>query len=169
MTLRDLAIGAVCIAVVTACASGGGAPPAVGASGRSCSVDKVDSTFAALGQVYRDCDVDRMATRIATGAHPDLAGVTARPCMSADVEFVVDENGRVISAPVVVVRATSTEFGDAIAATVGSWRYQPAEKDGHPVRQIVKDHEMVQTRTVVVRQGSSPPPMSGSSEPMASC
>jgi hypothetical protein len=132
-------------------------------------VAKVDSAFASLGQVYRDCDVDREATRIANGAHIDLVGVTARPCMSVDLEFVVDENGRAIPAPVVIVRTTSRDFGDAVAASVPSWRYTPAQKDGNPVRQLVKTHEMVQTRTVVVRSNSPVPPTSGSSPPVGSC
>lgn len=161
-------IAAVMLGVVTACASGGGAPPVVGASGRACSVTRVDSAFLALGTVYRDCDVDRPAIRTSMGGHPDFTAVQPLACMSVDLEFIVDEDGKPIPAPLHVLRATSEDFAEAIVATVPGWHYAPAMKDGHPVRQVVHAHEVVQTRVVVAPAGSLPQPMSEAGPPLSS-
>lgn len=165
MRMQDLGIAAVTVGVTIACASGGGAPPAVGSSGRSCAVATIDTTFAGLGPVYRDCDVDQPAKRMAVGGPPNFSGVRPRPCMSVDLEFVVDEHGRPIATPLRIVRATSDDFAQAMAATVPAWHYSPAIKDGHAVRQLVHAHEMVQTRVQRVPMGSGAPPMSEAGEP----
>ncbi len=167
MRIQDLGVAALAVGVTMACASGGGAPPVVGSSGRACSVARIDSTFTALGPVFRDCDVDRPATRTSMASHPDLTGIRPRPCMSVDLEFVVDENGKPIPAPLRIVRATSQDFAEAMAATVPGWHYNPAVKDGHPVRQLVQVHEVVQTRVVRTPLGGSPPPISESGPPLS--
>lgn len=49
-----------------------------------------------------------------------------------EVEFVVDENGRV--AAVKVLRATHPEIAQKVCRTIASWNFTPAEKGGKLVK-----------------------------------
>jgi TonB family protein len=83
---------------------------------------------------------------------------SSRPpaCSSVELEFVVDEDGTVEGKTVHIVRTNNVEYGDAILAAVPSWRYQPATRDGKPVRQIVNEKVALVTQVVVVPKGSTP-------------
>ncbi len=156
--LASLLVAAAGAAFTAGCASSG----AVGVNGRSCTPATVDSTYAALGVVYRNCDVDSPAVAISTNIRPDLQGATALSCMSATVQFVVDEHGHVIPAGATVVRTNLTAFGRMVLDDVPQWTYRPAVKDGVPVRQLVQIKKTVQTSVTRVPVGRAPPTRSGS-------
>jgi hypothetical protein len=144
-----LATGA---AVVAACASGGGAKRS-----ESCGLRTSDSTFLARGPVYRDCAVDRRATATST-RNPDFRPPSYRTtCYYANVEFVVDPTGHVEEGTPRVVSTNETSLGQALLDVVPSWRYEPAQLNGVPVRQIVTEHRAIGVGTVVVPKGSGPP------------
>ncbi|MDB4913376.1 MAG: hypothetical protein JWM95_1020 [Gemmatimonadetes bacterium] len=94
----------------------------------------------ALGTVYRDCAVDTKAKLTSNDIHPDYRP-TQTGCISADVEYVVDEKGMVETKSAHVVRTTKDTFGEAVLSMLPRLRYEPAMRDGVPVRQIVVDHQ----------------------------
>lgn len=144
-------LAAAAVAVTTAAAAGCASSGAVahGNHGRSCTPETVDSAYAALGVVYRNCDVDMEAAAITTPIPSDLGSQSSLACMSATVQFVVDEHGRVLSTGAKVVRANLTAFGRTVLDALPEWTYRPAIKDGAPVRQLVEFKETVLTRTTV--------------------
>jgi len=79
-------------------------------------------------------------------------------CYSADLEFVVDSTGRPETSTARVVRANDSNYAQAVLATVPSWRYEPASRDGMPVRQIVTSHQAA-AQVVVSAPAGSPPPV----------
>ena len=77
-------------------------------------------------------------------------------CYSAEVAFVVDANGRPEPETVRIVRATSPDFGQAVATAVVSWKYRPATIGGQAVRQIVQEKSGISTVLVAVPAGQVP-------------
>ena len=155
MSLRTITIAGVAI-IAGAC---------VTASGKSarrvgCDLSGSDSVFALFGPVYRDCAVDRTAHLLNTQIHPDYRPTNPRPmCYSADLEFVVDSTGRPEVPTVRVVRSNDQGFAESVLAMVRAWKYDPALRDGRPVRQIVTSHQVM--AVVVVRVPAGAPPPSG--------
>jgi hypothetical protein len=153
MSPRTIAVVGIAV-IAGACAS---------ASGKSarrigCDLPERDSVFALIGPVYRDCAVDRTARLLSTQVHPDYRPTTPRStCYSADLEFVVDSAGRPEVPTVRVVRANDQGFAESVLAMVRAWRYDPALRDGRPVRQIVTSHQVMSTMVVVVPKGVPPP------------
>ena len=138
------------------CASAGGAA----GQHRDCGLRPSDSAFAVSGPVFRDCAVDTKAQAVTPNARFDFQperGGAGDACYSAEVEFVVNEAGSPEMKTAKVVRTNDQTFAQAFLTAVGTWRYRPAVKDGHPVRQIVDEQRKVQTATVMVRAGSGPP------------
>lgn len=114
--------------------------------------------YAAAGPVFRDCAVDRRASLLVANPRIDFQPPRAvTNCYSAEVEFVVDTNGTPEMQTAHIVRATDQSFGQAVLTAVAGWRYHPAERDGHRVRQIVEDRRAAQS-VVAVRPADSPPP-----------
>jgi hypothetical protein len=141
--------------VALGCASGGGNPATRGAG---CGLRTSDSVYAARGPVYRDCAVDSKASLLVANPRIDFQPPpAATACYSAELEFVVDTNGTPEMQTALIVRATDQAFGQAVLTAVAGWRYKPAMRDGHRVRQIVEDRRMAQTMVVAVRAGSPPP------------
>lgn len=137
------------------CASAGGGS---GAHRSGCELRRTDSVFAATGPVFRDCAVDGKASLLVANARIDFQPPRAvTNCYSAEVEFVVDTNGTPELQTARIVRTTDQSFGQAVLTAVAGWRYKPAERDGHRVRQIVEDRRMAQTAVVIVPAGSPPP------------
>jgi hypothetical protein len=145
---------------VAACASaarGGGGGGASGPKG-SCGLRPSDSSFAAGGPVFRDCAVDAKAQALNPSARIDFQPPRGGGnCYSAEVEFVVNTAGFPETNTARLVRANDQSFGDAVLSAVRTWRYQPARKDGKPVRQIVDERRTAQTAVVVVPAGGSLP------------
>ena len=157
MTLRDGAViaGILSVALVAACASGAGRTSAVGAS---CGLSGRDSVFAVGRPVYRDCAVDRRARLTATVPPDYRPAVPRTACYSVDVAFVVDTLGKPEVATARIVRTNDQAFADAVFATLGRWKYEPAMRGGMLVRQIVNEHRSGATMLVAVPAGSGPPP-----------
>lgn len=150
-----------------ACASAGGAA----AQRSACGLRPSDSSFAAAGHVYRDCGVDTKAQAVNPSARidfqPSTRGVTN--CYSAEVEFVVNAAGFPEVSTARVVRANDPSFGEAVLAAVRTWRYQPAIKNGQPVRQIVDERRAAQTAVVVVPAGGAVPTRPPANAPRPNC
>lgn len=141
--LLAIALLAACGASRTAGSSSAVAQAGEPAASQRCVPANVDPSFAAFGTVLRNCDVDRPA-RVTVQPRFDYTEVTAmtasrRPvtqCHSAVLEFVVDESGNPIVASARVVRSTSAEVASAVKRMLPGLRYEPALKDGRPVRQL---------------------------------
>ena len=115
--------------------------------------------------MYRDCAVDRQATLTNANVHPDWnPGPSARNnCFSVELEFVVNEAGRVERETATVVQTNDRSFADAWLTTLAEWRFEPAIRAGTPVRQIVDTKRSAQTRVVVASSpGGAARPPSGS-------
>lgn len=156
MTLRPMSL---CIVVAgigvfgAACASAGGGRRA------ACELSASDSVLARGRPLFRNCAVDRSARFVTNGGtRPDYRPSAPRTaCYSTEVEFVVDATGKPETSTARVARGNDPAFGDAVLATLASWRYEPAIRDGVPVRQIVTSHQSMSTSVVIVPKGSSPP------------
>jgi hypothetical protein len=148
----------VALAGIVACASAGSGGPATASTRSRCALTNRDSTYLARGPVYRDCAVDDKAQLITNNTRFDFQPAASdNGCLAAEVEFVVDTLGKPEMGSVQVVRATTRAFGDAVAAAVPSFLYQPARVAGVRVRQIVSERRSVIVGRVVVPMGSAPP------------
>lgn len=143
------------ILVVAACASAGHQRDA-----SACQLGRNDSAFIAGRTLYRDCAVDERARLLTTEIHPDFHPSGGRLCYSADLEFVVDTTGLPETRTAHVTRATDPQFGDAVLATLRTWKYEPARLQGRPVRQLVVERRTIVGVTrvdVLVPVGAAPP------------
>lgn len=143
------------VLLATACASAGG-PAGVRGRASRCPLEAKDSVFLAGGPVYRDCAVDRKAEAI-VDVHPDFRPDPMERCYSAEIEFVVNENGRPLAETARLVHTTDRRFADAVAATIPRMKFRPAQLGGSPVRQIVDFKSAMQSVVVAVPAGSAPP------------
>ena len=123
-----------------------------------------DSLYALRGPVFRDCNVSTKARQVSAYATPDFRpSGKANACYGTELEFVVDADGLVETKSATVVRSTDDQFTEAVLATLGRLRFEPAVLNGVKVRQIVQQHWGVATAVVVVAPGSRPgPPPRGS-------
>ena len=133
-----------------ACASGGTSS----ANARDCALRQTDSVFVATGPVYRDCAVDRKA-RLASRM-PRIDYTPSAPgCVVSVVEFVVDTAGSPEMRTARIARSTDASFTQSIMAVVPSLKYEPAQRGGRPVRQIVSlEQKAAMTVTVVSASGA---------------
>lgn len=144
------AIATVVIAV--GCSS---APRNAGAT--RCQLTASDSVYLADGPVYRDCAVDRKAKISGrrnvdfTSAHVPTLG---RRCYTVEVEFVVWPAGVPEAETARIVSSNDKVLERAVLASFPSWRYQPARREGMPVRQIVKERLALMAVAVAVRTTS---------------
>ena len=123
-----------------------------------------DSAYLKGGTVFRDCAVDQPARQMGretpipfTPSTTPRAGTT--DCYYAEVEFVVSATGVPETETVTLGRTNDSSFGQAVLASVSSWRYRPADKGGAPVRQIVRERKVAAVAVTVSRAGQrSPPP-----------
>lgn len=138
-----------------------------GESSRRCVPDKVDPSYARFGTVYTACEVDRPARALpppppnAVERVEVMSASTARQtlgtrCASAEVELVVDEEGRVIAESARVIRSTDVAYGESVLRTISAQRFTPAMKDSLPVRQVTRLGRGAGAR-VVVRSSGVPP------------
>ena len=137
---------------ITACATGGAKREAVAPA---CALRESDAPFITAGVVYRDCAVTRKA-RLVSEARPDFQPSPRTACYAVELEFVVDRTGKPEIQTARVTRANDQAFAQAVLATLARWKYEPAVRDGEPVRQIVAEHRAAQSMVVVVPAGSSP-------------
>jgi hypothetical protein len=148
-----LAISGVVSIVIAACASSGKTTE----HRTDCVLADRDSVFIRGGPIYRDCAVDRTA-RLTNTVHADYRPSTPRPgCYAADIEFVVDTTGKIETGTARVVRANDTQFAESVIASLPAWKYEPANRDGKLVRQLVSSHQSISAVLVRVPEGSLPP------------
>ncbi len=160
-------LAALGTAVLGACASSG---TAAGNSGnRGCVPAQLDSTYAALAPVYRNCDVDVQARAMNTDVRPESHPGADLSCMSAVVQFVVDENGRTVPQTAKVVSTNSHGFAQAVLDALPAWHYRPATKGGQPVREVVQLKKMVLTKDVMIPVTGAPRQPSPFNLPPADC
>jgi hypothetical protein len=133
-------------------------------TGSSCELAPADSLFAAAGPVYRECAVDRRARLLNRSRNINYQPSGPRPapgerCYYAEIEFVVDTQGRPETRTARVLRSNEPTLGSAVLQSLPDWRYAPAQKGGVPVRQIVRDRYGLALVVTVVRvpAGSLPP------------
>lgn len=123
----------LCVALLVPSGAGAQRP-------RRCSGSVPDSATSFAGPVYRDCEVDRAARR--KGGEPRLAmstvGTTGlrEGCYYAELEFVIDTTGAIETSSVRVTRSEMRELLEATRESMNQLRYEPAMKDGKPVRQV---------------------------------
>jgi len=112
-----------------------------------CELAESDLAFAIDRPVYRDCSVDRPARFVGNGGTRLNFQTPSQPppCISADLVFVVDSTGKPETSTARLDRGGYRAFGEALIATLDSWSYEPAIRDGIPVRQIVKSHHSATT------------------------
>lgn len=154
--LRSFAVGLLLVVTgASACAK------RTNTATRRCA--QVDVALLARGPVYHACEVDRPAKLIGRPGPLDFRPADFASCRSATIEFVVDERGVPVSALSRVVRTNDHQLADALLSSVASHRYEPALKDGIPVKQVVQDQRIVQ---MMVTASSTPP---RASAPRRSC
>ena len=127
--------------------------------GGRCTGDARDSTTMAMAPVFRDCEVDRTAKvskEVRPNFQPEQYGARSS-CFRTELEFVVDTAGRPEMDAVKVVSDNSAELTEAVKQALPALRYEPAMRDGKPVRQLVRYKSGVAVRTVVVSSSSGPP------------
>jgi hypothetical protein len=129
---------------------------------RSCTLAPADSVYLAHGPVYLECAVDQRARVRSRGQRPYFEPSAPLPggeaCFSVEIQFVVDGTGLPELETARVVRTNDMAFSRAVLATLATWRYYPARKNGVPVRQIVREKRTMAVQVVVVRSGDVPRP-----------
>ena len=161
-------------AALTACASSANrAETAAGdASAAGCALRPQDSTFALLGPVFRDCQVQTKAALLTKDIRPDFRPSTTNTksgnCYSAELEYVVNEQGAVETKTVRVVKTTDQALADAIISILPQWKFEPAKLNGVAVRQIVSDTYSIQSQVVIVPAGTRPSSPTGTKRPARS-
>lgn len=132
-------------ALATACASS----PARTADAGACELTAADSAFLAGGPLYRDCGVDRPAEMVRGSVDFSPPGNPRRDeCFNAEVEFIVDRDGRPEHGTVRLVRTSHPPFADAVVSSVPGWSYTPAQRNGATVRQVVRERRVLAVRVV---------------------
>ena len=150
--------------VVTACASAARstASGAVDEDSGRCALRQQDSIFVAGGPVYRLCAVTKKAVFLTPDIRPDFRpSDTSNNCYSADVEFVVDARGIPETRTARIGQTNNQAFAESVLAVLPRWRFEPAQLEGVPVRQIMNVRQAVGIAVSVV-SGSMPsaPPRS---------
>jgi hypothetical protein len=102
----------------------------------SCGALPADTARLGPKPVYPECGVDRPAE---VRRKPRLSAEfpSGTRCLSAEMEFVVDERGRPITSSAVLLNATTPAFGTLALRNLARWDFKPATRGGAPVRQLV--------------------------------
>lgn len=138
-------------------------PVAAQRSRRKCPDMPVDSGPGGV-PAYQACQVDREARPRGSPPrlewNPPTSGLRDGSCMRADFTFVVDTLG--VPDPLTIrdVTATSIDFQQAVRDVIPRLRYEPAQLNGAPVRQIVAYRQSVGIRVVISSSPSGRPPTS---------
>ena len=155
MTLRFPLLAFLAIPIA-ACAS------ASRTSRTACALTKTDSVFLQRGAVYRGCGVDQRIQPLDRSARPDFrpdVSLSFRDaCYSAEIEFVVDQNGKPETEDARVIHSNSPAFATAAVQALEKWRYRPALLNGVAVRQITTEKFGMSAVVVAVPAGQTPRP-----------
>lgn len=125
--------------------------------GAGCALRPQDSTFIATGPVYRDCAVETKAVLLTKDIHPDFRPESRNgACYSAEVDYVVNEAGFVETKTARIVRTNNQAYAESIMSILPQWKFEPARRDGVPVRQIVVGVHKASVSVVVLPAGTRP-------------
>ncbi len=81
---------------------------------------------------------------------------TNNACSSVELEFVVSAAGYPEFKTAKILRTNDAGFAAAVLGILGLWRFEPAQRNGVPVRQIVTEKTAMQTVIVVAPVGTTP-------------
>lgn len=107
--------------------------------------------------VFRDCSVDRAARPSGQTVRVPYTPTTNEYCVRAVIDVVVDASGRPVPSSVKTVRSNDHVYLQALIASLDARRYEPAQRDGRNVPQIVRIDVAHAAGVVVVRDGSPMP------------
>lgn len=117
---------------------------------QGCPIVSVDSVQLAGGPVFQACDVDKAARRKGRRLTPRYEMSMGQSCVMAVIQFVVETDGSVNPKTSRVINTNDDMFAGRVVRDLRLARYEPAEKGGAPVRQVVID-------TVAIRQVAAVP------------
>lgn len=126
------------VLMIVAIARSGSAQPTA-TRRETCEPQKLDRKWTVSAPVYRSCEVEREATLLGTAPAPNWNPSSARSCNLAVVEFVVDTLGIPEERGARVVSTTTPSLASAVLISIPQRRYSAATKDGHAVRQAIRD------------------------------
>src|SRR5688572_18963451 len=90
---------------------------------------------------FRACSVDRAARPTGSSPRVQFTPSGRQGCFRAAVDVVIDTLGRPVPATAKTVRSTDAGFLQALLATLELRRYEPAQRAGRAVPQIVRVDE----------------------------
>ena len=124
------AAGVIALAIV-ACASSGAGTPDIATITRTCAVrDSLGQTDTS--PIYEPGAVTKRASERWELTMPRVdapGGVVA-------LRFVIDTLGRADVCTAAVTQASDPALGDAMLRAASTWRFYPAELNGHKVREV---------------------------------
>ena len=128
---------------------------------RRCNGDEIPTKLLEAGPIYRDCDVDRVAR--VRPPEPELTLDISRPslregCFASEFQFEVDSTGMVVIATVELRRSNLPDLETAMRQTFATLRFEPAIKEGRPVRQWTVYRRALGIARAADRGFSSAPP-----------
>jgi hypothetical protein len=156
-----LLIAGIAVGVLAACSS---ATSNATTAAAPCGLRGQDSVFVSGRPVYRDCAVDKKARLTSANLHPDFRPTqNGNTCYYVDAEYVVNDSGKVEIPTARIVRSNNQSLADAVTQMLPRVTYEPAAREGKPVRQIVVEH--TQVLQVVTRSGQAPSAARGPNGP----
>lgn len=134
---------------------------AVGCAGRTKRTDACppvpEDQWIGGTPVFRDCSVDRVARPSGPSARVQYAPSAQQYCVHAIIDVVVDASGRPIPSSARTVRSNDPAYLLAVIASLDARRYEPAQRDGRNVPQIVRIDVAEGAGTIRVPAGSPMP------------
>jgi TonB family protein len=90
--------------------------------------------------VYFEYQVQKAVSPIAGNQAPRYPDILRQAKIEGSVlaQFIVDENGRADSTSLTVLRSSHDLFKNAVLSSITSFRFNPAELNGRPVKQLVQ-------------------------------
>ncbi len=119
------------------------AVPAHAQKGQKCTLDAPDTAFTKESPVYRDCEVDRVIKSIKPSEPPNrgagfLGAIPYGQCMRAGFSFVVDTSGQMELSTVRPRFNNDPQVAEPVLTMLQRSRWEPAQLNGHPVRQLTE-------------------------------
>lgn len=132
-------------------------------SRRGCPDVPPDSIPAGV-RVYQPCQVDREAKQRGNPPRLDWAPASSElrdgSCFRAEFEFVVDTAGFPELATIHETSSNNAGFSQAVRDAIFRLRYEPARREGAPVRQLVAYRQSAAVRRVLTSSPYVTPPAS---------
>jgi hypothetical protein len=145
---RLAGLSAVALPLLVACAH---APSQTAST--PCALDPEDAVRFGAEPPLPECAVDRRATQV----NASTVRIDYRPtletegCITARVRFVVDTSGVPETLTARILSTNDFAYAQAVLQSMRFWRYSPARRAGHKVRQLVTDDRTIVMRVEVVR------------------